>query len=1716
MHTKSPARGVIEGLESRRLLSTVTGFTFSDRNANGAYESGSDFPLSGATAYLDLDDNGALDAGEPSDVSDSGGAFAISSDTGGVFRVRVEFPQGYTSSFPADGYADVFVADGQTASAGRFGAWVTGAISGSLYHDHDADGSINGDDSPILNGKVYADLNGDGDLDADEPWSQPSIASQLNWRLDLKPGTYTFRVQFTDGFIQSVPAGNGGFTRTLTAGLISIGNAFAGYSTGRAGGYTFDDRDADGVRDANEVYLPGRTVYVDLNQNGALNAGEPSKLTEPATASFPGTFSFDLAPGTYQIRHLVPTGWERTLPSEAAPLTLNVRSGFGNFPTGLGSRELGKVTGTVFNDLDADGVKDTGEGPIPSSPIPWVWLDLDNDLAREAGEPQVQPAPFTGNFELHAPAGQYTLRVERQTSAWVHSSGGASRSVSIGEHGWVTPSGDYGLYQGGTVRGRVFNDLDGDRQQGPGEINLSNRTVYVDLNQNGAIDAGEPSAISNANGYNIAGVPAGSQQVRQVLPADWLQTTPLNNGPSTVTLTPGQLVFAASFGTRYNFATLDGNVFEDLDGDGVQETGEGPLAGFTGFLDANNNAFFDTGERSAVSNSAGIFQIDQVMAGTHVLRVVGQASWEQTLPAGHQAGRTVTVAAGQIDRSSVFGFHYDYNSIAGNIFNDADADGTRDTGESGLSGKRVYLDLNNDGDWDGPAPVGTPEPSVFTDTAGNYTFAGLLNGTYVVRQVLDSGWRQTQPVDNVARTVQVARGQNATGAHFGATSVPQNGYIAGFIYDDLDADGVRDSNETTYLARTIWLDTDNDGVLDAGERSTTSPANDSFIFFDVPPGTYNVRASVPAGWRQTSPANSAAYVYTVAPGQTGAIFIGQTRQVGWIDGIIFNDIDGDGVRDGNEGGAQGRSAYLDLDNDSTRDANEPTATADSIGHYQFAVLPGTYTIRTLPEFGYAQIAPANNGAHTVTAVANQARNAPAFGVRMILNSIGGSIFNDADVDGVFDAGEALLPDVVTYIDANDNGAFDPGEIGGSAPNGNYLISGLTAGTYIVRLVRPSGYQQSAPAGPNGAHVVTVGTAENVTGRHFGLYVPAPQTPYNGAPFAVGPSAVTIQAEHFDKGGEGVAYHDTDAGNGGAAFRATEGVDLKLVAGSTTNYRVNGAYAGEYIEYSINVAADGNYDLDFRVSSKGSNGKFHVEVPDVAAGPVHLGSFTIPNTGSHDTYQTLTKRVYLPAGQYVLRLVIDQDSTYGSAGNFDTIKVTPATVTPPPPTGTVTVNNTTSAYVRNGSYAGQNFGNDGQLIVKSSANVGNTREGYLKFDVSSLPSDPNAITNVKLRVYGKKSASGTNPNIAVFGVADTGWSEGSINWNNKPASAGAALASKTLTSTSNGWHEFDITSYVKQARQSGASFVTLVLRATNNTDPQAQFNSDDASSNKPQLVAQTGAATVPQALVVSNTGLSVPENGQASFTVKLAAAPTSNVTVTISKQAGSDADVNADKGTLTFTPANWHVAQMVTLSAANDADSINHQSFFSVASSGLTTVTVWALEADDDGPVSEPTVTIGESATVRDGTYAGQNFGTASELVVKRSANAGNTRETYIKFDLSSSDTVTSAKLRINARLSDTSIASLLTQIHSVSNTSWSETGITWNNKPTTGSTLRGGITVTGTSATWYELDLTSFVQAEFAAGRKIITLVLRNPNVSDAQTLIPSDETPDGPQLVVL
>jgi glucose/arabinose dehydrogenase len=111
-----------------------------------------------------------------------------------------------------------------------------------------------------------------------------------------------------------------------------------------------------------------------------------------------------------------------------------------------------------------------------------------------------------------------------------------------------------------------------------------------------------------------------------------------------------------------------------------------------------------------------------------------------------------------------------------------------------------------------------------------------------------------------------------------------------------------------------------------------------------------------------------------------------------------------------------------------------------------------------------------------------------------------------------------------------------------------------------------------------------------------------------------------------------------------------------------------------------------------------------------------------------------------------------------------------------------------------------------------------------------------------------------------------------------------------------------------------------------------------------------AAYIPtsQAIVVSNTHVWMNEGSAAAFTVRLATAPASNVTVT-TVLAGGSTDIGVSAGAaLTFTPANFSVPQTVKLAAAGDMDLVADVATFTVSASGIPAQTVEAWAGDESG------------------------------------------------------------------------------------------------------------------------------------------------------------------------
>ena len=181
-----------------------------------------------------------------------------------------------------------------------------------------------------------------------------------------------------------------------------------------------------------------------------------------------------------------------------------------------------------------------------------------------------------------------------------------------------------------------------------------------------------------------------------------------------------------------------------------------------------------------------------------------------------------------------------------------------------------------------------------------------------------------------------------------------------------------------------------------------------------------------------------------------------------------------------------------------------------------------------------------------------------------------------------------------------------------------------------------------------------------------------------------------------------------------------------------------------------------------------------------------------------------------------------------------------------------------------------------------------------------------------------------------------------------------------------------------------------------------------------------------------------------------------------------------------------------------------------AYSNVATVTTLA--------VSPAAGRITADAYVRAGQYAGTNYGRVTELIAKFSVDGAYHRQVFMKLDISAvQPTTTSVTLRLSGKLSDTRATSVRANIYSVSDINWNETAITWNNKPAPapGSSPEADVEVSGTTASWYNVDLTSFVKQQRALGRTVITIGLICPVDTLPYVSFASRESTARPELVI-
>ena len=218
------------------------------------------------------------------------------------------------------------------------------------------------------------------------------------------------------------------------------------------------------------------------------------------------------------------------------------------------------------------------------------------------------------------------------------------------------------------------------------------------------------------------------------------------------------------------------------------------------------------------------------------------------------ATAVVVDSSGDVSQLSSFSIASTGATVSGTVFNDANGDGTRDNGETGLAGVVVYADLGNVGYFV------TGDPTAVTNATGGYSLSGLLAGSYVIRQLPSSGYSQTFPTKNAGEHVTVSAGQALSGQNFGdELPAATTGSITGTVFNDANGDGTQDDGETGIAGALVYADLDNVGHIVAGDPATLTNATGGYVLSGLAAGSYVIREVLPFGYVQTSPGSGSGH-----------------------------------------------------------------------------------------------------------------------------------------------------------------------------------------------------------------------------------------------------------------------------------------------------------------------------------------------------------------------------------------------------------------------------------------------------------------------------------------------------------------------------------------------------------------------------------------------------------------------------------------------------------------------------------------------------------------------------------------------------------------------------------------------------------------------------------------------------------------------------------------
>ncbi|MGB0384737.1 MAG: SdrD B-like domain-containing protein [Ardenticatenaceae bacterium] len=779
-------------------LASIGDTVFEDLNANGIQNAGEP-GVSGVTVELLDSNNQVVDT----TTTNNNGIYAFTDLVPGDYSLRFIAPAGYMIS-PQDQGSDATDSDADPTSGQTI---VTTLSSGENDSTWDA-GLFQ---KASLGDTVFEDLNADGIQDAGEPGISDVTVELLdgsNQVLDttttdnngmysfteLMPGDYALRFTVpADYMISPQDQGANDATdsdadptdgETIVTTLISGENDLtwdAGlFRKASLGDKVWEDSNSNGIQDPNEPMISGVTVEL-FDSNG--------NLVDSTTTDGDGMYNFsDLMPACYEVQFTAPTdymgtlqdqGSDDTLDSDADPNTgrtdeVCLESNEDNTTVDAGfiaPPPTASIGNKVFEDLDADGIQDAGEPGVPDVTV--ELLDSSNQVLDSTTTNSNGMYNFTdlvaGDYALRftAPTG-YMISPQDQgaddaTDSDADPTNGETivTTLSAGEN---DSTWDAGLFRKASLGDKVWEDSNGDGIQDADEPGLADLTVELFDSNGDLVD----STTTDSDGmYNFSDLMPACYEVQFSGPSGYTSSPqdegsddtldsdadPNSGRTDEICLESNEdnTTVDAGFVPPSEPASLGNKVWEDLDEDGILDSGEPGVANVTVNLwtDDDNDGNPDTQIATDTTNNTGFYRFNDLdPALTYIVEFVLPDGREFTVQdQGSNDGRDsdadpttgftapINLVAGEYDSSIDAGLLPEDTpptndlSLGDTVWLDENNNGVQDSGEAGIEGVslRLYPDNNDNG-----SPDSSSIATTVTDQNGNYLFTGLQPGKYLV------------------------------------------------------------------------------------------------------------------------------------------------------------------------------------------------------------------------------------------------------------------------------------------------------------------------------------------------------------------------------------------------------------------------------------------------------------------------------------------------------------------------------------------------------------------------------------------------------------------------------------------------------------------------------------------------------------------------------------------------------------------------------------------------------------------------------------------------------------------------------------------------------------------------------------------------------------------------------------------------------------------------